>query len=98
MPQVGERTPEVTRQLLQSAADGSVRRCALVNDTNPLVIKDQLNQLIGYGLSRLVLFCPENDQQLLQDTVNDALEERGQLGHYVEIIHSETTQIVLVNG
>lgn len=95
MPQVGDRTAKITRDLLESAARAAKARVAVLEETDPQTVSFSLKQLVGYGLERVVMIAPEPDM-LLRHSIEMALDDRGAT-QYVEYARDNRTQVVLVN-
>ncbi|MDO5048518.1 MAG: hypothetical protein Q4D87_01380 [Actinomycetaceae bacterium] len=96
MPQVGERTASVTTSLLESSASRAKSRVVIIEELDPETVNNQLVQLIGYGLDRVIMMTPRPDA-LLRHAIEMALEERGATA-FVEYVRAEPSQVVLVNG
>ncbi|MDO5720183.1 MAG: hypothetical protein Q4P05_05555 [Actinomycetaceae bacterium] len=96
MPSVGERTAAVTADILRSNTDRAKRRVVTISELGDSLY-DQLVQLIGYGLERVIVFASESAQPAIVDTVTHALDVR-QSGVSVETVIGEPAQVVLING
>lgn len=95
MPQVGDRTAKITHDLLQSATQRAKGRVAVVDETDPEKLFNQLLHLVGYGLERVVLIAPKHDE-VLRHSIEMALEVR-ESDQFVESAPGEPAQVVLVN-
>lgn len=97
MPQVGDKTKEITRQLLRSSASTGLRRCAVLTETDPESLKEQIDLLIGFGLQRIVFFTDDAHRDLY-----DQLTRQSRIWYQardlVEVVESTEPHIVLVNG
>lgn len=96
MPSVGEQTASVTQEILRSNTERAKRRVLVLTDLGESLF-DQLTQLIGYGLQRVIVFGTDTTRSIIVDTVTHALHEC-QSSVPVETVTAETPQVVLING
>lgn len=96
MPQVGDRTQTVTTSILESSVRRAKGRVVILEDLDPDTVNNQLVQLIGYGLERVIMMTPRPDP-LLRHAIEMALEQRN-ASTFIEDVRAEPAQVVLVNG
>lgn len=99
VPQIGEKTQALTQQLLETGIRSGQRRTAVISVKNLSEVTTELTEMIGYGLSEIIIFAEEPGRgTMLGAAVEDAFEIRNLDACPYTITYSETPHIVLVNG
>lgn len=99
VPQIGDKTQAITQQLIESGISTGQRRTAIISAKNLNEITDNLYHMIGYGLSRLIIFAqPGAGHTQITDAVAEAFQKRDLDQPEISITHSENPHIVLING
>ena len=96
MPQAGDQDQSVTTSILESSVRRAKGRVVILDDLDPDTVNNQLVQLIGYGLERVIMMTPRPDP-LLRHAIEMALEQRN-ASTFIEDVRAEPAQVVLVNG